>query len=114
MWGRGPGRGRRRLWGWAVAGSRPRTGEGTPLRTHPAPHPAIGTSVPHPARIRNRRPGGKDNHPVGEAAGDARTAFFDGLEPVEPGVVPVTRWRPGPGAPALGIVAEHGGLARKP
>ncbi|UFR06553.1 SAM-dependent methyltransferase [Streptomyces sp. Go40/10] len=42
------------------------------------------------------------------------TAFFDGLELIEPGVVPVTQWRPDPGSPAPETVAEHGGLARKP
>ncbi|MFJ7149274.1 SAM-dependent methyltransferase [Streptomyces sp. NPDC100445] len=42
------------------------------------------------------------------------TAYFDGLELVEPGVVPVNRWRPEPGAPAPEVIAEHGGLARKP
>ncbi|MYW47905.1 SAM-dependent methyltransferase, partial [Streptomyces sp. SID161] len=26
----------------------------------------------------------------------------------------VTRWRPEPGSPAAEVVAEHGGLARKP
>jgi O-methyltransferase involved in polyketide biosynthesis len=41
-------------------------------------------------------------------------SFFDGLELVEPGVVPVTQWRPDPGSPVPGVVAEHGGLARKP
>ncbi|WEO93531.1 SAM-dependent methyltransferase [Streptomyces sp. FXJ1.172] len=45
---------------------------------------------------------------------DEITAFFDGLELVEPGVVSVTRWRPEPGSSAPEIVAEHGGLARKP
>ena len=45
---------------------------------------------------------------------DEITAFFDGLELVEPGVVSVTHWRPEPGSPAAQIVAEHGGLARKP
>ncbi|MEU9476030.1 SAM-dependent methyltransferase [Streptomyces sp. NPDC048191] len=45
---------------------------------------------------------------------DEITAFFDGLELVEPGVVPVTQWRPEPGSPAPEVVAEHGGLARKP
>ncbi|MFG1665291.1 SAM-dependent methyltransferase [Streptomyces sp. Y7] len=44
---------------------------------------------------------------------DEITAFFDGLELVEPGVVPVTQWRPEPGSPAPEVVAEHGGLARK-
>ncbi|MFJ8788556.1 SAM-dependent methyltransferase [Streptomyces sp. NPDC102462] len=42
------------------------------------------------------------------------SAFFDGLELLEPGVVPVTRWRPEPGSPTGEIIAEHGGLARKP
>ncbi|MFB7455349.1 MULTISPECIES: SAM-dependent methyltransferase [unclassified Streptomyces] len=42
------------------------------------------------------------------------TAFFDGLEFVEPGVVSVPHWRPDPEAPAAAAVAEHGGLARKP
>ncbi|MDH6553523.1 hypothetical protein M2160_007626 [Streptomyces sp. SAI-117] len=42
------------------------------------------------------------------------TRFFDGLELVEPGVVPVTQWRPDPASPAPEVVAEHGGLARKP
>ncbi|MFD0226417.1 SAM-dependent methyltransferase [Streptomyces hirsutus] len=42
------------------------------------------------------------------------TAFFDGLELLEPGVVSVTRWRPDADAPDAPVIAEHGGLARKP
>ncbi|MCT7353757.1 SAM-dependent methyltransferase [Streptomyces sp. 15-116A] len=42
------------------------------------------------------------------------TAYFDGLELVEPGVVPVPFWRPDPGSPAPQPIGEHGGLARKP
>ncbi|MGW7529653.1 SAM-dependent methyltransferase [Streptomyces sp. NPDC054783] len=42
------------------------------------------------------------------------TGFFDGLELIEPGVVPVTQWRPEPGSTAPEVIAEHGGLARKP
>jgi trans-aconitate methyltransferase len=42
------------------------------------------------------------------------TAFFDGLELLEPGVVPVTLWRPDGLSPAPGPIGEHGGLARKP
>ncbi|MET9776472.1 SAM-dependent methyltransferase [Streptomyces sp. NPDC006367] len=42
------------------------------------------------------------------------TAFFDGLELVEPGVVPVTLWRPDGLSPAPEPIGEHGGLARKP
>ncbi|MEV6171916.1 SAM-dependent methyltransferase [Streptomyces sp. NPDC051954] len=45
---------------------------------------------------------------------DEITSFFDGLELIEPGVVPVTQWRPEPGSPTAEVVAEHGGLARKP
>ncbi|WP_399894524.1 SAM-dependent methyltransferase [Streptomyces sp. BBFR51] len=45
---------------------------------------------------------------------DQITAFFEGLELVEPGVVPVPLWRPEPGAPAPEPIGEHGGLARKP
>ncbi|MFD5801277.1 SAM-dependent methyltransferase [Streptomyces sp. NPDC127020] len=45
---------------------------------------------------------------------DQITAYFDGLELVEPGVVPVTLWRPEAGDPAPAPIGEHGGLARKP
>ncbi|MFE2516245.1 SAM-dependent methyltransferase [Streptomyces mirabilis] len=45
---------------------------------------------------------------------DEITAFFDGLELVEPGVVSVTEWRPEPGSGVPEVIAEHGGLARKP
>ncbi|MDF6017709.1 SAM-dependent methyltransferase [Streptomyces sp. JH34] len=45
---------------------------------------------------------------------DRITAFFDGLELLEPGVVSVPFWRPDPTAPAPRLIGEHGGLARKP
>ncbi|MFE9863450.1 SAM-dependent methyltransferase [Streptomyces sp. NPDC005506] len=45
---------------------------------------------------------------------DEITAFFDGLELVEPGVVSVTEWRPEPGSGVPEVIAEHGGLAHKP
>ncbi|MGW1618477.1 SAM-dependent methyltransferase [Streptomyces sp. NPDC002172] len=45
---------------------------------------------------------------------DEIAAFFDGLELVEPGVVSVTEWRPEDGSGGSEVVAEHGGLARKP
>ncbi|MFI5886534.1 SAM-dependent methyltransferase [Streptomyces sp. NPDC051554] len=45
---------------------------------------------------------------------DEITGFFDGLELVEPGVVSVTQWRPEPGSGVPEVIAEHGGLARKP
>ncbi|WP_371664384.1 SAM-dependent methyltransferase [Streptomyces sp. NBC_00280] len=41
--------------------------------------------------------------------------FFDGLELLAPGVVPITDWRPDPGtAAATGEVIALGGVARKP
>ncbi|MEV7385951.1 SAM-dependent methyltransferase [Streptomyces sp. NPDC091215] len=45
---------------------------------------------------------------------DEISAFFDGLEFVEPGVVSVTEWRSETGSAAPEVIAEHGGLARKP
>ncbi|MFI9819618.1 SAM-dependent methyltransferase [Streptomyces sp. NPDC052013] len=42
------------------------------------------------------------------------TAYFDGLELVEPGVVSVPLWRPDSTSPAPEPIGEHGGLARKP
>jgi hypothetical protein len=43
------------------------------------------------------------------------TRFFDGLEFLEPGLVQVHRWRPGPPAPDMGDqVPGYAGLARKP
>ncbi|WP_055713349.1 SAM-dependent methyltransferase [Streptomyces torulosus] len=42
------------------------------------------------------------------------TAYFDGLELIDPGVVSVTQWRPGPDDAAPEVIGEHGGLARKP
>ncbi|MFE0130887.1 SAM-dependent methyltransferase [Streptomyces sp. NPDC059037] len=45
---------------------------------------------------------------------DEITAFFDGLELLDPGVVSVPLWRPDGTAAALEPIGEHGGLARKP
>jgi hypothetical protein len=43
------------------------------------------------------------------------TGFFTGLEPVEPGVVPILRWRPdGEQTLTDAEVALYGGVARKP
>ncbi len=39
--------------------------------------------------------------------------FFDGLELLEPGVVPCSRWRPGPGDPDIDV-NQYCGVARKP
>ena len=42
--------------------------------------------------------------------------YFNGLELVEPGVVPVEQWRPGPIELAAVVehTGDHGGLGRKP
>ncbi|MGX9883289.1 SAM-dependent methyltransferase [Streptomyces sp. NPDC002276] len=45
---------------------------------------------------------------------DEITAYFDGLELVDPGVVSVPLWRPESTNPAPEPIGEHGGLARKP
>ncbi|MFD3314915.1 SAM-dependent methyltransferase [Streptomyces sp. NPDC058694] len=45
---------------------------------------------------------------------DEITAYFDGLDLMEPGVVSVPLWRPDPASAVPEPVGEHGGLARKP
>jgi S-adenosyl methyltransferase len=40
--------------------------------------------------------------------------FFDGLDLVDPGLVQLHRWRPGPGADTTRPLAAYGGVARKP
>ncbi|MDT0397475.1 MULTISPECIES: SAM-dependent methyltransferase [Streptomyces] len=45
---------------------------------------------------------------------DQITAYFEGLELLEPGVVPVPLWRPDGDTSTPEVIAEHGGLARKP
>ncbi|MEV0222563.1 SAM-dependent methyltransferase, partial [Streptomyces sp. NPDC050704] len=45
---------------------------------------------------------------------DQITAYFDGLELIDPGVVSVPLWRPDPTAQAPHPIGEHGALARKP
>jgi hypothetical protein len=43
------------------------------------------------------------------------TRFFDGLELLEPGVVPVNHWRPGPGGPdPAGELRAYAAVGRKP
>ncbi|MEV3869726.1 SAM-dependent methyltransferase [Streptomyces sp. NPDC049906] len=42
------------------------------------------------------------------------TGYFDGLEVLEPGVVPVTRWRPEPGSNGDPRIDAYGGIGRKP
>ena len=45
---------------------------------------------------------------------DEITSFFDGLELLDPGVVSVPLWRPDTADATPEVIAEHGGLARKP
>jgi len=45
---------------------------------------------------------------------DEITAYFDGLELIDPGVVSVPLWRPEADGPTPVVIGEHGGLARKP
>jgi hypothetical protein len=44
------------------------------------------------------------------------SSLFDGLDLVEPGIVPVSQWRPDPGetVPDAGEVGVWGAVARKP
>jgi hypothetical protein len=42
------------------------------------------------------------------------TRFFDGLDLIDPGLVQLDRWRPGPGADTTRPLAAYGGVARKP
>jgi hypothetical protein len=60
----------------------------------------------------HRRYAGTGALPYGLRSPEQIEGFFDGLELLEPGVVPVTRWRPGPGGPAP-HVDTFGGVARK-
>ena len=103
------------------------------------PPPAIDTTVSHSARIWNYWLGGKhlalaDSINVGEAHKEAGrryeeggavpyhlrspeqiAGFFHGLTLVDPGVVPVSRWRPDPSPFGLpGEVESLAGVARKP
>jgi hypothetical protein len=42
------------------------------------------------------------------------TRFFDGLELVEPGIVPMNYWRPGPGGPdPVGAIPGYAAVGRK-
>ena len=99
--------------------------------------PGIDTSVAHSARVHDYWLGGTANFAVDRADIEAEqmaeagrrynrlaretqrhrshaevTGFFDGLELLDPGVVPVQRWRPA-GIEAGARSAMWGGVARK-
>jgi hypothetical protein len=52
--------------------------------------------------------------PITARARDQIVRFFDGLELIEPGVVPVAQWRPDAGLLHAPEVALYAGVARKP
>jgi hypothetical protein len=58
----------------------------------------------------------RDNYPATPRSPEDIRRFFDGLELVEPGLVPVPEWRPDGGAATRGrrATAILGGVARKP
>ena len=65
------------------------------------------------ARRMNESVGGKTTQTRRTRAAMAR--FFVGLAMIEPGLVPLNRWRPGPDEPALGKdIPAVAAIARKP
>jgi len=53
--------------------------------------------------------------PIGLRTGPGVGALAEGLDPVPPGLVPVTAWRPDPADPRFGrTIPVHGIVARKP
>ena len=101
----------------------------------------VDTSVPVSARIWNYWMGGTDYYPIDKQAGintdpeqnkaleqynasgaipyhvrepEQVRRFFDGLELVEPGVVPIHQWHPDPGTVDPPAVPALGGIGRKP
>jgi hypothetical protein len=53
--------------------------------------------------------------PLTARSHDEVSAFFAGLDLVEPGVVQLHRWRAGTGDPGAGReLANYGGVGRKP
>lgn len=56
---------------------------------------------------------GHGGHPYHLRTVDEIIGYFDGLELVEPGVVPTPHWRSEPG-PVRPETDGYGGLARKP
>ena len=65
------------------------------------------------ARRMNESMGGKTTQT--RRTREAMARFFDGLAMIEPGLVPLNRWRPGPDEPALGKdIPAVAAIARKP
>ncbi|GIF20225.1 SAM-dependent methyltransferase [Actinoplanes tereljensis] len=94
----------RRLLDGLPSGSYLVTADGTNILDGPAFEEAIGVwNANAPLSYHLRRP-------------EELARFLDGLEVVEPGLVPCSRWRPAPDATAeeLREVDEFGAVARKP
>jgi hypothetical protein len=63
--------------------------------------------------VEGQRIANQGGHPYHLRTVEEIVGYFDGLELVEPGVVPISHWRPGPDAlPA--VVDGYCGVARKP
>ncbi|XRQ04725.1 SAM-dependent methyltransferase [Actinomadura welshii] len=85
-----------------------------PSGSHLAVYDGSDTDPDYVEALRQYNAGGTAN-PYYPRSIDQIARYFDGLEMVEPGVVPVTQWRPEPspwGEPPR--VAGAGGVARKP
>jgi S-adenosyl methyltransferase len=52
--------------------------------------------------------------PVTPHSREQVTRFFDGLDLIEPGVVPIQQWRPDSDAEAAARAGMWGGVGRKP
>jgi O-methyltransferase involved in polyketide biosynthesis len=75
-----------------------------------------GTYDPHPPERRTRMEQlwQLSPHPAQVRTLAEVERFFDGLELVEPGIVPMAEWRPEGKPPPFGEAAFYGGVARKP
>ena len=69
--------------------------------------------TPVTAIVEGQRIANQSGHPYNLRTPDEIGAYFEGLELVEPGVVPLNHWRPEPGPPAAAMDG-YCGVARKP
>jgi S-adenosyl methyltransferase len=82
----------------------------------------IDTTVAHSARVHDYWLGGKAAQRYNRLARETQrhrnrdevARFFDGLDLVTPGLVPVQQWRPASELEARARSAMWGGVARKP
>jgi S-adenosyl methyltransferase len=63
--------------------------------------------------IEGQRIANQSGHPYNLRSPEEITGYFEGLELVEPGVVSIPQWRPGPG-PQPPAMDGYCGVARKP